>query len=87
MKQTNATKEKKMKTVTEKQNKYILPTKREHESFSNFQVDFVKQFSAIDIMYAVQKTLEEPQMYHRYSDDEKNQWFIKQVLETIGFYK
>ena len=65
-------------------------TQRKNQSFNDFQVDFIKQFSAFDIMMALKKTLENKENdYHRVKKDneeEANIWFIKEVIYNLGFF-
>ena len=61
------------------------PTTKPRQSINEFQVDTVKQYSAIDITNAVEKTLLD-NGYCEKDSFEMNS-FLMDVLEKVGHYK
>ena len=61
------------------------PTTKPRQSINEFQIDTVKQYSAIDITNAVEKTL----LHNGYCEKDSFEMnsFLMDVLEKVGHYK
>ena len=60
------------KVILSNGKEYKKPTQRKSQNFAEFQVDFIKQFSAFDVMASLKKALENKQS-HFYSKSSKLQ--------------
>jgi hypothetical protein len=79
----------KEKVILSNGKEYKKPTQRKSQNFADFQVDFIKQFSAFDVMASLKKALEnkESQFYKKtWTPEEANIWLIQDVIRNLNFY-
>ena len=77
------------KVILSNGKEYKKPTQRKSQTFAEFQVDFIKQFSAFDVMASLKKALENKESHYytkKNTPEEANIWLIQDVIRNLNFY-